>query len=137
MAEIAELQELIDLYIKSNPGYNKKQKSEPEIKPQDVKNAVETAFRLFAQIQSLASLVQQDPTFIEASDAELVSLNSLARTASKALEDSSFGAPALQSSSSSNEFASSFTNLASKSDISICPNGVSFEELYHFVARNF
>ena len=48
-AQIAELQELCDLYIKSNPDYANKAMA-AKVKPADVAEQVEDALRMVAQV---------------------------------------------------------------------------------------
>lgn len=78
-AEIKELNELIDLYKKSNPDYDKKNQA-PKLTQEDVNKAVADALTQVARVASLAALLTEDSTFVELADGERTSFASLAQT---------------------------------------------------------
>ena len=66
-AEIKELKDLCDLYIKSNPDYDKKNKA-PELTQEDIQKAVAESLRQVSQVLTLSALVKDDASLVEASE---------------------------------------------------------------------
>ena len=84
-AQIKELQELVELYMKSNPDYDKKAKKGAS--PADVKREVCAALDLVAQVRLFQSVTKQDPTLIESTEGERDGIALLAQSFDKMVED--------------------------------------------------
>lgn len=67
-AEIKDLQDQMDLYIKSNPNYATKTEV-VQISEKDVHNRVVSALNLLGQLRTIHSLMQADGGFVETADA--------------------------------------------------------------------
>ena len=76
-AEIKELNELCDLYIQSNPDWDKRNKA-PELTAKDVAQAVSSSLKQLSQVLTLKALADEDASFLEASPEQLVALGALA-----------------------------------------------------------
>ena len=66
-AEVKELKDLCELYIKSNPDYDKKDKK-AELTQDDINKQVAEALRSVSQVLTLSSLLKEDPSLVEASE---------------------------------------------------------------------
>lgn len=76
-AEIKELKDLCDLYIKSNPGYDKKE-NKLELTQKDIQEAVVESLRQVQQVLTLASLLKDDASLAEANEGQVRSITALA-----------------------------------------------------------
>ena len=100
--EIKELQDLCDLYIKSNPNYENKQ--EAQVDQQEVAQHVEDALRILANAQVLKSLSDEDSSYVEATSAERASLNAVLMSFDKMVEDAKQGSQSIQDDQYRNDF---------------------------------
>lgn len=66
-AEIKELRELCDLYMKSNPDYDKKSKA-PELTQKDIEKAVAESLRQVSHVMTLSALVIDDESLVEVNE---------------------------------------------------------------------
>jgi hypothetical protein len=76
-AEIKELKDLCDLYIKSNPDYDKKE-NKLELTQKDIQEAVVESLRQVQQVLTLASLLKDDASLAEANEGQVRSITALA-----------------------------------------------------------
>lgn len=117
-AEIKELQELVDLYVRSNPNWNKSAQPEPtpepvkeqpkeEVEPVDLLAEFKAAFKLEVMVRELkadkehSGAQAESLAYIHAQDA--------------------------------NDFADCCAKLAAKSEFPICKNGLPYAEMHDWV----
>lgn len=67
-AEIKVLSDLCDLYMKSNPDFNKKD-DKPQLTQQDITNAVVESLRQVSRVMTLQAFIKQDSTSVSLSEA--------------------------------------------------------------------
>lgn len=132
-AELKDLQDQIELYIKSNPNYANKSDA-PRISEQDVHNRVVAAFRLVGNMRTIHALLQADSSFVEISDSQRAALDGLANAFNTFVARSNSGVDSFQNQSHIGEFAEHFAALAAGAEGAT--NGVSFKDLRHFIEHS-
>lgn len=125
-AEIKELKDLCDLYMKSNPNFNKKEKV-AAITQIDVCKAIGKALTRVSRVLTLADMINQDSSVVEASEQQIASIKAMAASVSASdfqqTEDS--------------ELLTRFASLAHDSDKLVCEDGVSYKELGALLTTQF
>lgn len=133
-AEIAEVKALIDLYMESNPSWNKNDEKTAAAAKDEQNKVLSGAFALVARVNTLDKLLAADASFVESSDSERASLHHVAETLS--ILTATCGLKSFQDPESQAQFVETYTNLASGAD-SEASHGVTFKSLSEFVAKSY
>lgn len=123
--------------MKSNPDFATKKDAAPALTSEDIAKTVSSSLQFVAQVQTLQSLITDDATFVEGSDAERASLADVASSFRKMAEDSTQGVHSFQTATARSDFVNAYTKLVQKDESSVVPQGVSFADLHAFVQRSF
>jgi len=133
--EIDELEALCKLYMVSNPNFNNKT---PSLSQADLSKAVTNSLLLVGQVASLSSLIAEDASFVECSDAERAGLASLFAVFNNMQQGAAEGSKTFAKGGlASKDFASTFTKLAQANNEQVSQDGVSFADLNSFVSKCF
>lgn len=130
-AEIKELQELIDLYMKSNPDYANKGKAS-QITQEDVQRAVTDSLRQVAQLLTLQGLAREDSSFVEGQAEHMKAVCHIAQ----AVEAASQGSKSFQETGDS-AFVGLCAKLAQGGDEKVCEDGSTFGGVADFLTATF
>lgn len=139
--EVKDLENLIELYVKSNPHYVKKEEKKAEeplviIEKVVDEKSIHHAFKLMANLFLIKNIVASPHHMAVVPGGEFQSMEDLYKHLHSVLNvqvDANFNKE--QWAKDADHFAKAFTLLSQKCDDQICgnPNGVTFAQLHHLL----
>ena len=134
--EIDDLEALCTLYMKSNPGYDKKNVATPAVSEEDVAKSVTDALEIMAKAAQLTALMQENSYFVECTEGQRASIIELSRIYRMMNDNAANGSASWTNMDRIEDFTMHFTKLATSSG-DIIRGSCSYGELNKFINTSF
>lgn len=139
--QIKELEELCNLYIKSNPNFLQKAAPEEKSAKPAAKGAdsagLEAALTLITRVNVLSAMLKEDTSLVESTPPERDALAVVQEVFDNMVEDCQTGSVSYDQDAFRQDFVEQFRNLANSSTEPVSAGAIPFSDLNEFIEKVF